>query len=378
MSKRLLVSLMILVLGAAWAAAAPAPREAQYEAVIHLDSPGDLPALKPLGLTITGRHGLNLYVTVTEGDMARVRETGRRIETLRPVTPVAPKAGYHTYSSMATELAELADTYEDIATLFSIGLSADGRKMWMMKISDNPESDEAEPSLIFDHTIHGDEQIGFEVAIAFIRELLENYGSDQAITNLVDDMQIFVLPMTNPDGVVQGTRGNGNYVDLNRNFPYWWEGGSWQPEPETMHLMDFSLRENFVLAVNYHSGSELINYVWDGLYTRSPDNDLEIMMSQVYAAQSKYDITNGAAWYVADGTTEDWYHGSLGALAVIVEISTVKTPAASQIDHYVDKNVPSMIDWAKQARRGLWGTVSDATTGEAVEATIFADSRMPV
>lgn len=379
MVKRLGILIFILMMSAvtAWAAE-PVRQAAQFTAVIHLDSPADLQALKPLGLTITSRRGLELDVLVTEAEIARVQAAGWRIESQGPVLPAASKAGYHTYATLATELSELAEAYPNITELFSIGETTDGRKIWAMKISDNADVDEAEPALIYDHSIHGDEQIGFEVALGFIHELLENYGSDDTITGLVDDMALFVVPMTNPDGVEQGTRGNGNWVDLNRNFPYWWEGSTWQPEAETMHLMNFSLEENFVLGINYHAGAEVVNYIWDGIYTRSPDNDLEIMMSQVYAAASGYDITNGADWYIADGTTEDWYHGSLGALTVIVEISVNKMPVGSNIEYYVEKNVPSMIDWATQARRGIWGTTRDADNGGAVEATIFADSRMPV
>ena len=223
----------------------------------------------------------------------------------------------------------------------------------VLKISDNAADDEAEPAVLYDHTIHGDEAVANELAFAFIYYLLQNYGSDARITTLVDENEIFVIPVMNPDGLTL-RRGNGNGVDMNRNYPFTWEGfGTCSPESETVGVMNLGLEIRPVLTVSYHSGAELINYTWDGFYTDSPEKDLEIYMSNVYAAQSNYPITNGAAWYIADGTTEDWYHGALGSLSVIVEISTVKMPGATALQGYINKNIPSMIDWAEQTDNGV-------------------------
>src|SRR5581483_11718720 len=58
--------------------------------------------------------------------------------------------------------------------------------------------------------IHGNEQAG----IAIARWL--------AATPPPKGVDLWVVPVLNPDGVAAGTRGNGEGVDLNRNFPWRW------------------------------------------------------------------------------------------------------------------------------------------------------------
>jgi protein MpaA len=58
--------------------------------------------------------------------------------------------------------------------------------------------------------IHGDERAG--IAIALRLEHASPTGLD-----------LWVVPVLNPDGAAAGTRGNAHGVDLNRNFPWHWK-----------------------------------------------------------------------------------------------------------------------------------------------------------
>jgi len=365
---------------AAWAAPITTDNTQRvYDAVLRLKSLDDLQTLKPLYLTITSRDGLDITLMASPAEIAYLRTAGWRVTVRGRNDQKAVEAEYHTYPTCTSELQQLVIDYPAIASLFSAGTTLGGREVWVLKISDNAAASEPEPALLFESSIHGNEQIGFEVSLAFIHYLLENYGTDEQVTGLVDDMQIFVAPMVNPDGVASNSRYNGNGEDLNRAYPFWWEGYSnWTPENEVGGLMDLARAENFVMGIDYHSGAEVINYNWDSIYTRSPEDDLEQMVSAVYQAQSGYDITNGADWYIADGTAEDWYHGAGGALAVIVEISSAYKPPAAQISTYVEMNLPSMLDWSEVVRRGIWGTVTDEGSGDPVEAAIFVADRLAV
>ena len=350
-----------------------------YDAVIHLKNADDLQTLKPLYLMITSRHGMELSIQASTEEIAYLRKAGWRVDVLGRNDQREPRAEYHTYESCLAEMQQMVVDNPTIASLQSIGDSVNDRGIWVLKLSDNVSTDEAEPALLFEFTIHGDEQIAMEVGMAFANHLLDNYGTDGQITDLIDDMEIYLVPMVNPDGVAAIRRTNGNYEDLNRNFPFWWEGwGSYVAEPETIAMVTFGLANNFMLGIDYHSGAEIINYCWDSIYHLSPDDDLEQLVSNVYDAQSGYGITNGAAWYIADGSAEDWYHGSLGTMAVIVEISNTKMPPTSQIQTYIDMNLPSMLDWSEVARRGVWGTVTDSAGDAPLEATIFVGDRLPV
>ncbi len=379
MARQLILATLLVALLGSFAHAAPITADnAQrvFEAVIHLQDVSDLTQLKPYGLMITSRHDLDLIIHASAEEVAFLQQHGWKVEVLGRTDQIKAKEDYRSFAQAVTDLNTLVDTHPTISSIFSIGTSEEGRDLWAIKISDNVESDEAEPTILYDFSVHGDEQIGTEVAFGFLEMVLTNYGVDTRITDLVDNHQIYLIPMINPDGYYHVRRSNGNWVDINRNFPFWWEGSTWSAEPETEALMDFSLVHNPVIYINYHSGAEIINYNWDGIETLSPDDGIEIMISEVYDDETSYGIINGAAWYVADGTLEDWHHGSLGAASVIVELSNVKMP--SNISYYVDLNMPAMLDYSELTGQGLRGVVTDSVTDEAIEATILVGNHLPV
>ena len=112
--------------------------------------------------------------------------------------------GYRTYEGAGAELHELADEYPNLVRLFGDkGETFEGRTIWVLKISDNPEQDEIEePDVLIIGAHHGDEWIGNEQAFHIIHFLIDNYGSDPRATWLVDNREFWFVPMANPDGTV--------------------------------------------------------------------------------------------------------------------------------------------------------------------------------
>ena len=348
-----------------------------YDVVLHLADADQYAQLKELYLTVTDRDGADFYLMASAAEIEYLQKLGYELEVLGR-NDLIDAAGYRSYADSITELQNIASTYPQLTALSEVADSWDGRKVVVLKISDNAADSEVEPALLYDFTIHGDEAIANELAFEFIYHLLQNYGSDQAITTLIDENEFFIVPFVNPDGLTT-RRGNSHGVDMNRNYPFFWEGfGQWSPEPETVGMMNLCLQESFLFSISYHSGAELVNYNWDGIYTLSPENELELYMSNLYASHGTYSVTNGAAWYIADGTSEDWYHGAIGTISVIVEISNNKMPPASAFQHYFDMNIPAMIDWAQQADQAMRGVVTSAVSGDPLEAILIADGRLPV
>jgi hypothetical protein len=140
---------------------------------------------------------------------------------------------YHTYETMTQELHEIAKEHSEIATLYSIGKTIENRDIWAMKISDNPLEQEDEPEVLFTGAHHGKEWPSYEVPLYFLEFLINNYGrknidndedglinedvfdsldndgdglidEDEAearISWMVDNRQLWFVPMLNPDGV---------------------------------------------------------------------------------------------------------------------------------------------------------------------------------
>ena len=87
-----------------------------------------------------------------------------------------------------------------------LGRSVDGRPIVGYEIG-NPASSRRE---LVVGCIHGNETAGIAIARRLERMTLTN-------------VDLWVVPVLNPDGVAAGTRGNAHGVDLNRNFPYRWQ-----------------------------------------------------------------------------------------------------------------------------------------------------------
>ena len=87
-----------------------------------------------------------------------------------------------------------------IVDVFSIGKSHQGRDIWAAKISDNVEADENEPEVLFDALHHAREHMTVEQALYLLHLLADNYDKDTTITNLVNNREILIVFMLNPDG----------------------------------------------------------------------------------------------------------------------------------------------------------------------------------
>ncbi|RKY63579.1 MAG: hypothetical protein DRQ02_12475 [Candidatus Latescibacterota bacterium] len=251
---------------------------------------------------------------------------------------------YYTYNEVVTELDNLHALYPDlISEKFSIGQSWEGREIWAVKISDNVGLEEDEPTIVFHSAIHAREPGGVSVLLGFIKYLLFNYDKDSIIRWLLNNREIYVIPVVNPDGYVYNESSDGYWrknkrdndlngyfnedydgVDLNRNFSYQWggSGSSNDPssdiyrgpypfsEPETQALRDFINTVNPRIVINYHTYSNLILFPWGYENIPTPDDSLLRSMARYMSQFNGYDYGRpGELLYIADGVAIDWEYG---------------------------------------------------------------------
>ena len=88
-----------------------------------------------------------------------------------------------------------------------------------MKISDNVTVAEDEPEFRYISSLDGNEVVGKEMCMYLINYLVDNYGTDPVVTDLVNSEEIWIMPSANPDGTANASRYNANGFDLNRSFP---------------------------------------------------------------------------------------------------------------------------------------------------------------
>lgn len=272
-----------------------------------------------------------------------------------------------------------------ICTLMDLGTLSSGRKIMGVRL--NNGSPEGKPKFLYSSTIHGDETTGWILMLRLIDELCTS--TDPRIVNLIDNLDIFIFPNTNPDGtyyrgnnsVTGARRYNANGVDMNRNYPD--PHGSAHPDgkpyqSETQWLMQLAMDYPFVMAANYHGGSEVVNYPWDNTHTLHADDDWWQYVSREYAdlaqsVNSNYmndldnGITNGAQWYMIGGGRQDYMNGYRQCREVTIECSTTKKPQGSQLPNFWNYNHNSMLTYMEECLNGVHGFVYDAATGQPLE-----------
>ncbi|MBL6988315.1 MAG: succinylglutamate desuccinylase/aspartoacylase family protein [Bacteriovoracaceae bacterium] len=297
-------------------------------------------------------------------------------------------SGYPTTAEIESQLKRLQDKYPEILHLISIGKSVDGKELYFMKISDNPEIDEVEPEVKYIANMHGNEIVGRELMVKLIEDLAISYtNADQRIRQLVDNTEIYIMPTMNPDGSDKKRRGNSRWVDLNRDFPDFTttdnQNNYNNRAPETVAVMKFQDSRNFCLSANFHGGAVVVNYPWDTTGDTPPLHDLIVDLSKEYASQvpGMYNstrfaggITNGYDWYHINGGMQDWSYNWYDDLQVTIELSDNKWPSYSEIPKFYTSNKASLIRYLERIHQGAGFTISKSLSGEVTINKISSQS----
>ncbi len=107
---------------------------------------------------------------------------------------------YHSFAEVTAFLQEAAQKYPDIARLSSIGKSYQGRDLWLLEIT-NRRTGRAEekPALYVNGCLDSAEVVTTEGVLYTIRKLLEGYGKDRGITEIIDSRALYIVPRVMPD-----------------------------------------------------------------------------------------------------------------------------------------------------------------------------------
>jgi carboxypeptidase D len=414
--KKLPLLLPILLVGAfllstaRGQAQAPTPQPyptGQYPAEITLQSAADLETLYRLNIDIGSLRAAagtfpaasdpfetliaTVYITPAEAQaLASAGLTAVPIPNPSQIDGPHQPSDWPTYSELVTRMQGLASGYPNLVRLVSIGKSVLNRDIWCLKITDNPGAEEDEPEVKFSAAIHGDELTGIEMTLRMAELLTESYGNAAYLTSLVDDMEIWLCPLSNPDGYVAGNRYNAHGVDLNRDFPDRFLDPVDDPtghEPEVQAFMYFGYDHRFVMGANYHGGEQVVNYPWDAVTdgddpppnpTSSPDDTLFHDFSVGYAMRNPYiwnggfleGVTRGWEWYQIWGGMQDWAYVWRSEHHVTIELTDDKNPLYNTMDTQWNANQEAMTWWMSRALTGMRGRVTDAETGAPLDAVV--------
>jgi len=111
---------------------------------------------------------------------------------------------YTHYEELQELLQSLEQKYPHLARVFSIGKSVKGRDLLVLEISENVHKRNlGEPMFKYVANMHGDEAVGRQLLIILGQYLLDQYGKNDRITQLVNETDIYLMPSMNPDGFEQ-------------------------------------------------------------------------------------------------------------------------------------------------------------------------------
>ncbi|HRH60668.1 MAG TPA: M14 family zinc carboxypeptidase, partial [Chitinophagaceae bacterium] len=227
--------------------------------------------------------------------------------------------------------------------------TVEGRPLYYVKISDNPDADESEPEILYTALHHAREPLSASQLIYYMWYLLENYRKLPAIRSLVDSTEMFFIPCLNPDGYIYNqttnpnggglwrknrrNNGDGNFgIDLNRNYGYKWgydnigsspytysdtyRGTAPFSEAETQIVRDFCNQHSFKYALNNHTyGNVLVLPYSYGTKTFTPDSAeySDDAQNLVKCNGFSYGIAIQTVGYTANGDSDDWMYGEQGS-----------------------------------------------------------------
>ncbi|RCV63101.1 Murein tripeptide amidase MpaA [Methanophagales archaeon] len=333
---------------------------------VYIENQDDVDSLSDLGLDIWEVDQGQVIARVYDWQILDLKGKCYRVELLREkffalgAVPISSQTAYHSYSSLKTALKTLVDHYPNISRVYDIGDSWEktvgiaDRDLWAIKISDNVTNEEDdEPDILFMGGLHAREWISVEVPFYLAMYLLDLYGTDQKVKQLVDSREIWIVPLVNPDGLEYSRtydrnwrknrrdNGDGTFgVDPNRNFGYNWgrAGSSGDPksiiyrgvapfsEPETQAIRDFVATHEFYASISYHSYSQLVLYPWGYTRDAAPHKAQLSKMAEDMANAIRdvhgmnYTPKQASDLYRASGDSDDWLYGVYNIAAFTVEL----------------------------------------------------------
>ena len=336
---------------------------AQQFAVLQITRQEQLKELHNLGLVMRLDQQLMQQHTNTIKLMEQSKNAGNGIPGFSCYSTVAET--FQRMDQMAANFPDLAETIDIGDSWEKIQNGASGEDLRVIKLT-NQNIKTNKPILFMASSIHAREYATAELNTRFAEFMLNNYGVNADVTWILDNHEIHLSLVTNPDGRKQAQTGilwrknaNNNHcpnsnnrgVDLNRNYPYKWAiggsssacsevfyGPSESSEPEITAQMDY-LRSIYAdnrgtgandaapddtagIFVDIHSFSQLVLWPWGYTNNVTPnDNQLQALGKRTalfnqYRPQPVNDLV------ITGGGSIDAVYGELGVAALAFELGT--------------------------------------------------------
>ena len=352
----------------------------QVMARITVTNDLDMQRVASLGLDLMEyREGDELIFLTTQKQLNDLQNAGWSVRADEQLTAELPPAGgtelflggYRTVEETYAFLNQMQAAYPHLAEVFTYGQTwenvrnpLNGYTLRGIKLT-NIDNRGSKPRALIQAGIHARELVPPELATRFIQYLLTNYGTDGDATWLLDETEIYVVPLVNPDGrkiaetglmkrkntnnLTGGCTGTTTGIDLNRNYSFWWGtvnlpsdppcGETWpgltaasEPEIQGSQALITSLFPDQRLPdrsspapldatgvfLDMHSYGNLVLYPW-GEDATPPPNPQFAEIARKMASYNGYNPIQSINLYATSGTAHDYAYGELGVAGLGME-----------------------------------------------------------
>lgn len=316
---------------------------------------------------------------------------------------------YHTYGQIVKLGEELQREFPKLITRVQIGeTTQQHRPIYAYRISNDATKPQDRPGILFDGCHHSDELMGAEIVTTLMQKLVREYNHDSLVTDWLDTLEFYLVPVVNVDGHNIVTSGhdprwrknardvNGDSVvgvfpegvDVNRGYDFNWDkGGSGEPDKQNYRgTFPFSESENramkhlaelkhFVLSVSYHSQGEVIYYPWSWSGKTAPDDAILSFIARDVASHiRRMEGTKHYAYARGQSSSQSfpWFYGRYGTFDFLIETglgSHIFPP--EDVPGIITENlrgVQILLRYAKGP--GVSIHVTDAATGAPLQAQV--------
>lgn len=242
-------------------------------------------------------------------------------------------AGYHSFADVKKFSKEMTVRFPKLVKEVSYGKSKNELPLFSIKITNQDSTNTSKKKLMITSATHGDELITVEVLMALTRELIEGYKSNPRFKNILDNVELHIILVVNPEGYTRRSRYAGG-IDPNRQYPWPGHPNRRTPVPAIDAIMKFFKVKNFDGSMDIHASGKMVMFPWG--YTRDlingADHKVFDDLTKNMAIDNRYKHGPiSRVIYVAKGSSADFYYEHNGALAVAIELTTTKVPRASRI-----------------------------------------------
>lgn len=285
-----------------------------------------------------------------------------------PETPKFPESPnittkiptYLDYSQIITQFKEWTSQAKDVSEIGTYGKSANGTDLYYLRINNNFDKKD-KPKVLITACIHGNEPHATGVVMGYAGSLLGEYGKNQEITDLINNRDIYIVPVISPDSYPFSRAVNG--VDPNRNFP-----GPSNPNkqsvPPVKAIQDFVIKIKPNAVISGHTWGRVFLTPYGDKNDYCPDHDEYKRIIGKMADLCQYGMKRACEMYGTPihGTEVDWYyrHGAFsssqngeihsGAFSIVMEMGThQRIPTKAEIEDEFNRTFRAVLYFIKEA-----------------------------